>query len=628
MASTNDIERRLLEIFERILRVRPVGLQDNFFDRGGDSLMAIQLLVLLEKAFDKALPLVSLFEHPTVAELSVLVGDWKRKESPDPVLVEMRSGGSEMPLFFVPGGRGGMAELALYAGLMQHLDGDHSVYGLLAQGLRRQDTPQRTLPERAAAFVGKIRSVQPRGPYALGGECAGGIVAFEMAQQLVAQGQEVALLLLMDTWRPVPTDSLRARYFYKPIEILKNRGSAARGGVSNLLRMLRTFVREQPASGLGSWASYWCSIIRRLGRKTVLWRTAIQNIEQTMRYQPQPYPGEISLLITSHSDREGLVKGWQSLSDRELNVYIVPGDHESYIRETNGVTAQQLQVCLDKSARERHRSISHGSKSGHEFNQAAFEKLRRIAPNILEARRPAQAGDWHARPLPEELAFKLTNRCDLRCTHCYQWNEVGYHHNLPPADKHEDLDLHVIARVLKATRALRSNVYLWGGEPLLYRDWDGLVELLAEDPRWTAVCTNGTLIERRLDSLMKISQHLEVSVSLDGFETEHDSIRGKGSFQRTMRGIRLLVERKKAYAYLGEVTINFVLSDGMVCRMFDFMEFLEQEGIDTVYVSFPWHISYETAAKMDRYYATFLLGWREHEQQLAFLSFRARSGSH
>jgi MoaA/NifB/PqqE/SkfB family radical SAM enzyme len=72
----------------------------------------------------------------------------------------------------------------------------------------------------------------------------------------------------------------------------------------------------------------------------------------------------------------------------------------------------------------------------------------------------------------------------------------------------------------------------WGGEPLLYRDWDGLVELLAEDPRWTAVCTNGTLIERRLDSLMKISRHLEVSVSLDGFETEHDSIRGKGSFQR------------------------------------------------------------------------------------------------
>jgi thioesterase domain-containing protein len=179
-----------------------------------------------------------------------------------------------------------------------------------------------------------------------------------MAQQLVAQGQEVALLLLMDTWRPVPSDSLRARYFYKPIEILKNKGPAARAGVFNLLRILPAFVREQPASDLGSWASYWCSIIRRLGQKTVLWRTAMQNIEQTMRYQPQRYPGEISLLITSNSDRAGLVKGWESLSDRELNVYIVPGDHESYIRETAEVTAQHLQLCLDKSTGEHHRSIT------------------------------------------------------------------------------------------------------------------------------------------------------------------------------------------------------------------------------------------------------------------------------
>jgi len=103
------------------------------------------------------------------------------------------------------------------------------------------------------------------------------------------------------------------------------------------------------------------------------------------------------------------------------------------------------------------------TKSGHEFNQVAFEKMRRIAPNILEARRLVKDGDWRARPLPEEVAFKLTNRCDLRCTHCYQWNEAGYHHHLPAADKHDDLDLNIIARVLKATRALRSNVYLWGG---------------------------------------------------------------------------------------------------------------------------------------------------------------------
>jgi len=73
-------------------------------------------------------------------------------------------------------------------------------------------------------------------------------------------------------------------------------------------------------------------------------------------------------------------------------------------------------------------------------------------------------------PLPQEVAFKLTNRCDLRCIHCYQWNETGYHHRLTK-ERHGDLELSIVARVLEATRAVKSNVYLWGGEPLVYQDW-------------------------------------------------------------------------------------------------------------------------------------------------------------
>src|SRR5438128_3989890 len=183
------------------------------------------------------------------------------------------------------------------------------------------------------------------------------------------------------------------------------------------------------------------------------------------------------------------------------------------------------------------------TKPGPRFDQITFEKMRRIAPNLLAARRFAEDGDWRARPLPEEVSFKLTNRCDLRCTHCYQWNETGYHHQLVPAEKHGDLALSIVAKVLDATRALKSNVYLWGGEPLSYQEWDGLVDLLAKDLRWTSICTNGTLIEKRLKSLMKISSHLEVSVSVDGFEKEHDSLRGPGSFRRTMNGLRLLLEQ-------------------------------------------------------------------------------------
>ncbi|MBL0142931.1 MAG: radical SAM protein [Betaproteobacteria bacterium] len=242
-------------------------------------------------------------------------------------------------------------------------------------------------------------------------------------------------------------------------------------------------------------------------------------------------------------------------------------------------------------------------KPGPALDPITFERMRRILPNLLERGRSREASGSQARPLPEEVAFKLTNRCDLRCAHCYQWNEDGYHHQLSPAGKRDDLKLSVIARVLEATRALGSNVYLWGGEPLVYREWDGLVDLLAGDPRWTSVCTNGTLIERRLPSLLKIASHLEVSISIDGFESEHDGVRGKGAFAKAMSGLRLLVAQKKAGVFPGQITVNFVITDAMVTRLFEFVRFLEQEGAQTVYVSFPWFISDETSAKMDRFFA-------------------------
>lgn len=246
------------------------------------------------------------------------------------------------------------------------------------------------------------------------------------------------------------------------------------------------------------------------------------------------------------------------------------------------------------------------AKTGPSIDVAAFEKLRRIAPNLLAARR--DDADWRARPLPEEVAFKLTNRCDLRCSHCYQWNASGYHHHLAPAERRADLHLEVVARVLEATRSVRSIVYLWGGEPLVYRDWDGLIDLLASDPRWTSVCTNGTLIETRLPSLLRLGRLLEVSLSLDGFASEHDAVRGTGSFARAWRGLQLLLEQRREHAFEGELTVNFVVTDPMVARMVEFVAFLDHAGVDTVYVSFPWYLAAAAAARMDAYFAEHF-GW-------------------
>jgi radical SAM protein with 4Fe4S-binding SPASM domain len=232
------------------------------------------------------------------------------------------------------------------------------------------------------------------------------------------------------------------------------------------------------------------------------------------------------------------------------------------------------------------------------LDAVAFEKLRRIAPNMLANQHAARNGAWQVQAVPEEIAFKLSNRCDLRCSHCYQWNEAGYHRQLSG----KDMDLAVIAKVLAATRERKSNVYLWGGEPLLYRDWDGLVKLLQQDPRWTSICTNGTMIEKRLEGLLSLSKQLEVSISVDGFEKEHDAVRGQGALAKTIHGLRLLVAQKRAGAYQGEITVNFLITNPMVKKIVDFVAWLEEEGVDTLYVSFPWFLSPTANKNMDAYY--------------------------
>ena len=120
------------------------------------------------------------------------------------------------------------------------------------------------------------------------------------------------------------------------------------------------------------------------------------------------------------------------------------------------------------------------------------------------------------------------------------------------------------------------------------------------------MCTNGVYIEKRLDSLLTISDRLEMFIALDGFETEHDALRGALSWRRTMKGLRRLVHERQAGNYRGEVTVNCVFQNSMVGKLFDFVTFMQDEGVDAVYLSYPWHISPRTAALMDDYVAEHL----------------------
>ena len=291
----NDTERRLVNIWQEVLGVPSISVDDNFFDIGGNSLLAVRLFARMEKAFGMKLPLATLIEAQTVEQLAgVLSENVRHSWSP---LVEMQPNGSRPPLFCVHGASG---NVLIYRDLSRHLGPDQPFYGLQAQGLDGTAECLTTVEDMAALYISEIRRVQPEGPYLIGGYCLGGTIAYEIAQQLTSQGKEVALLALFDTlnwsnmgatssWNAAYSQAQRllfhasnfllldwknkGRFFREKVEILRERSRLWRGII------LGRLVNER-----GSFDSK-----SRLDAQ--IWKT---NDEAKMSYVPKPYPGVVT----------------------------------------------------------------------------------------------------------------------------------------------------------------------------------------------------------------------------------------------------------------------------------------------------------------------------------------------
>ena len=153
------------------------------------------------------------------------------------------------------------------------------------------------------------------------------------------------------------------------------------------------------------------------------------------------------------------------------------------------------------------------------LNEQSGALLLRTVKHVVEARRQREASQLN---LPETLGIKLTNRCNLRCAHCYQWNESGYHRDMSRSEQNLDLDIAVFEGLLEETRPVKSRLYLWGGEPLVHREIERILELLEQDPRETTICTNAHFIGKHINALCRISENLEFLIAVEGFESEHD----------------------------------------------------------------------------------------------------------
>lgn len=322
----DPLQAQLIQIWEKLLGRKPIGIRDNFWDLGGHSLLAARLMHRIKQLHGKTIPLAVLLQAPTIEQLAAVLQDddgWSRHWSS---LVPMQPEGSRPPFFMVHGVGGnvvGFHELA------RHMKPDYPFYGLQCQGLDGKRAGHTRLEDMAAHYIGEIRTVQAKGPYQLGGFSLGGLVAYEMACQLVAGGEDVSLLVLFDAYASNPkpvNESL--------LDLLRN---PAWGKLLQLPQALRKKIRR--------------TIRARLLPKHLI-NVRLTNARAAEQYRLQPYSGKVTLLRAGQTWRvsEDPNNGWTPLVGA-LETIEIPGGHVDILGEPHVVRlAECLKACIDSAS--------------------------------------------------------------------------------------------------------------------------------------------------------------------------------------------------------------------------------------------------------------------------------------
>ena len=345
-------EQQLAVIWRKVLGLSSIGRHDKFFDLGGNSLLAVSVFAAIEKEFGRRLPLATLFNAASIAELAALIDQTEPDNAQWSSLVPIQPNGTKPRIFCVHGAGG---NVILYRPLAQRLGPDFPIYGLHSQGLDGKTAPLQTIEAMAALYVSEIQRLQPHGPYCLGGYCMGGTIALEMARLLIARGEEVALLALFDTYnfsRALPTGRLidvaqRFKFHFK---------NFIRLGPAQMKSYLREKIRVardgELAKLLSSRPKSDSPEIQSIGR------TALRTIQETNdqaaeRYQPKPYPGRLTLFNPqiNYAKYPGSPMGWDGIAQGGLEIITMPlNPHAMLVEPTVQFLAKNLAAKLEDVA--------------------------------------------------------------------------------------------------------------------------------------------------------------------------------------------------------------------------------------------------------------------------------------
>ena len=357
MAPRDILELRLAQIWEEILDRRPIGVRDDFFKLGGHSILAARLMARIQQLLGIDLPLATLFQRATIEYLASLL----RRKQPASIfssLVKIQSGNSTLPFFCVhPSG----GNVLCYAALAHHLGPQQTFYGLQSWALSGVNFPHTTIEDMATYYLNEMKTVQPHGPYFLGGWSMGGVVAFEIAQQIQMQGEQVGLLALLDSRAPALSPDIS-----EIAELLLMQTFAQDLGLD--LKSIRFSRSELERLGPDEQLSYLFACARasnilppdlELDQLQRLYQLFKINLGAMLNYMPQSKQDRITLLrAEEHSTGNGHIGagGWESFATEGVEVHVVQGNHFNMVREPFVKTlASQLRACLDAAYEETQR---------------------------------------------------------------------------------------------------------------------------------------------------------------------------------------------------------------------------------------------------------------------------------
>lgn len=363
------LQLQLIAIWEDVLGARGIGIRDDFFDLGGNSLLAMRMLQRAEVACGKTIQPSTLFRHPTIERFAGEIAREARDESP--ALLRVHDAGTRTPFFYLHGDLSGGGFYSLR--LSRALGPQQPFYALPPQDIRTLSSAP-SIEGMAAAHLEALRTVRPHGPYVVGGFCIGGLVAYELAQQIRASGEKVEMLLIIDA---APDRMLRALQWMADAvgSVCKWDGEAKlahfgrwtvwHARIALRLQARREQKRGRPPRALRRRLQETFNFVQRrlTPRTSAPPAFAVETSAEEERdlpsafrwasaaYRPRPYEGPVALLLSEDvlSRAENVSRAWQQLAPC-VSLHPLRGSHLECITEHVEALAEKIEDCLQAAA--------------------------------------------------------------------------------------------------------------------------------------------------------------------------------------------------------------------------------------------------------------------------------------